>query len=120
MGLLDAATSAAPGYGASFRAISANSFGATTGISASVTIVELLFTPTLTQTIARIGNQVIINAAGGSPGATYRILPAYDVALPLVQWTPIVTNQFSGSGGFSYTNLIQPNLPTQFFRLALP
>ncbi len=117
---LDAVTNASPGYGTSFRALSANTFGATTGAAASVTIVEIVFTPTITQTIARNGNQVIINGMGGLVGATYRILTATNVALPLVQWTPIVTNQFSGSGGFSYTNVIQANLRAQYFRVILP
>ena len=85
-----------------------------------MTIVEIVFTPTITQTIARTGNQVIINGAGGLAGATYRILTATNVALALVQWTPIVTNQFSASGGFSYTNVIQPNLRAQYFRVILP
>jgi len=117
---LDAVTNASPGYGISFRALSANAFGATTGAAASVTIVEIVFTPTITQTIARTGNQVIINGAGGLAGATYRILTATNVALPPVQWTPIVTNQFSASGGFSYTNVIQPDLRAQYFRVILP
>ena len=69
---------------------------------------------------AHIGNQVIINGAGGLAGATYRILTATNVALPLTQWTPIVTNQFNGSGGFSYTNVIQPSLRAQYFRVTLP
>jgi hypothetical protein len=118
--IFDAASSASPGYGTSFRALSANTFGATSGTAASVTIVEIVFTPTITQTIARTGNQVIINGAGGLAGATYRILAATNVALPLVQWTPMVTNQFNASGGFSYTNVIQPNLPAQYFRVILP
>jgi len=117
---LDAANSSAPGYGTSFRAIGASSFGATSGNTASVTIVQLLFTPTITQTIARAGNQLIINGAGGSAGATYRILTATDVALPPAQWTPIVTNQLSETGDFSYTNLLQPDLPAQYFRVTQP
>lgn len=117
---LDAVTSAVPGYGTSFRALSANAFGATSGTAASVTIVEIVFTPTITQTIARTGNQVIINGAGDVAGATYRILTATNVALPLVQWMPIVTNQFSASGGFGYTNVIPPNLRAQYFRVILP
>ena len=100
--------------------MSANTFGATNGTAASVTIVEIVFTPTITQTIARTGNQVIINGAGGLAGATYRILTATNVALPLAQWTPIVTNQLNGSGGFSYTNIIQPNVRAQYFRVSLP
>jgi hypothetical protein len=118
--IFDAISTSTSGYGTSFRALSANAFGATIGAPASVIIVEIVFTPTITQTIARTGNQVIINGAGGSAGATYRILSATNVALPLVQWTPIVTNQFSASGGFSYTNVIQPNLRAQYFRVILP
>ena len=117
---LDAASSSSPGYGTSFRAFSASAFGATSGTAASVTIVEIVFSPTITQTIAITGNQVILNGAGGLAGATYRILTATNVALPSVQWLPIVTNQFSASGGFSYTNVIQPNLRAQYFRVILP
>ena len=63
---------------------------------------------------------MIINGAGGLAGATYRILTATNVALPLAQCTPIVTNQFSATGGFSYTTLMQPNLRAQYFRVILP
>ena len=117
---LDAVTNASPGYGISFRALSASTFAATTGTAASVTIVEILLTPAISQTIARSGSQVIINGAGGLAGATYRILTATNPALPLVQWTPIVTNQFSASGGFTYTNILQPNPRAQYFRVIIP
>jgi hypothetical protein len=63
---------------------------------------------------------VIINGVGGLAGATYRILGTTNIALPLVQWTPIVTNQFNASGAFSYTNVIQPNLRAQYFRVIQP
>jgi hypothetical protein len=117
---LDAVTNASPGYGTSFRALSASTFGAATGVASTLTIVQIVFTPTITQTIARAGNQVIINGAGGLAGATYRILTATNLALPLAQWTPIVTNQLNGSGGFSYTNILQPNQRVQYFRVFLP
>jgi hypothetical protein len=117
---LDAATSSAAGYGTSFRAMSAIGFEATNGTAASVTVVQIIFTPTITQTIAGAANQVIINGVEGLAGATYRILTATNLAFPLVQWTPIVTNQLSSSGGFRYTNLIEPNLGAQYFRVILP
>jgi len=117
---LDGASSSAPGYGTSFRAISANTNVATSGIAASVTIVEIAFTPTITQAITLAANQVIISGGGGLQGATYQILTTTNVALPADQWTPMVTNQFGGSGGFSYTNIIQPNTPAQYFRVILP
>ena len=117
---LDAVSSAAPGYGTSFRAISASTFAATTGAAASVTIVEIVFTPTITQAITRDGNQVIINGAGGLAGASYRILTTTNVELPAAQWTPIATNQFGGSGGFAHTNILQPNMPARYFRVSMP
>jgi hypothetical protein len=117
---LDAVTTSSPGYGTSFRALSANSFGAPTGNPAGLTIVEIVFAPTITQTIARTGNQVIVSGAGGLAGDTYQILTATNIASPLVQWTPIVTNQFSASGDFSYTGVIQPNARAQFFCVILP
>jgi hypothetical protein len=117
---MDGATILAPGYGTSFRALTASSFGFTIGTNTTASIVQIMFTPPITQTIARSGNQVIINGAGGLPGATYRILTTTNVALPLVQWTPIVTNQFGASGGFSYTNVAQPNLRAQYFRVSQP
>jgi len=119
--LLDTVTNGTPGYATSFRALSATTFGATTGTAnAAVTIVELMFTPTITGTIARTGNQVIINGAGGLPGATYRILGTTNIALPVAQWTPIFTNQFGAGGGFSYTNVVQLNRRSQFFRVSAP
>jgi hypothetical protein len=100
--------------------VSANTFAATNGTAASVTIVEIVTASEITQTITRAGDQVIVNGAGGSAGATYRILTTTNVELPAVQWTPIATNQFGGSGGFSCTNVIQPNTPAQYFRVILP
>jgi hypothetical protein len=47
-------------------------------------------------------------------------LTATNIALPLAQWTPIVTNQFSAGGGFGFTNVIQPNVRAQFFRIIMP
>ena len=117
---LDAATTNAPGYGTSYRAISANAFGATNGAAASATIVQIVFAPMITQTVARAGNQVIVNGAGGLANATYRILTATNLASQPVQWTPITTNQFSTNGAFSYTNVIQTNLRARYFRVSLP
>jgi|SRR5579862_84073 len=117
---LDDASVTSPGYGTSYRALSASTFGATTGAAAPANVVEIIFTPTITQTIAGSGNQIIINGTGGLGGATYRVLTTTNIALPLAQWTPIATNQFSTGGAFSYTNTVQSNAGAQFFRVSLP
>jgi hypothetical protein len=63
---------------------------------------------------------MVINGSGGLGNAAYRILSTTNVALPVAQWTPIFTNQFSASGAFSYTNVIQPNVRAQYFRVSEP
>jgi len=117
---LDAVSAAVPGYGTAFRAISANTFGAANGTAASVTIVEIVSTPAITQAITRVGNQVIINGAGGIAGVNYRILATTNLAPPVIQWTPIATNQFGANGVFSHTNVVPPNTPARYFRVVTP
>ncbi len=116
---LDGVDLSAPGFGTSFRAVTANSNNATIGSSAAVvTIVQIVFTPTITQGITFATNQLIVSAGGGLPGATYQILTATNPALPAAQWTPIATNQFGTNGGFNFTNSIPLNTPALFFRLS--
>ena len=118
--LLDALGPTVPGYGTSFRALSATTFDATDGFANSpLTIVEIVFTPNITQTISQSANQIIISGGGGLAGKTYEILSTTNIALPANQWTPIVTNQFVAGGGFGYTNAIQPNSPARFFRVVV-
>jgi hypothetical protein len=117
---LDAVTTNTPGYGTDFRALSANSYGANSGTAASATIVEIVFTPSISQTVARAGTNVVVSGTGGLSNATYRILISTNLASPMSQWTPVATNAFDGSGSFRYTNVIKANQPAQFFRTALP
>jgi len=117
---LDAASSTSPGYGTAYRAFSANSFNATSGIQASLTVVQIVFAPSISQTIFLNGTDVVIAGTGGLPGGTYQILVSTNIALPISQWTPVATNLFDGSGTFHYTNAINADLPAQLFRIALP
>jgi hypothetical protein len=119
--LLDAVGPTVPGYGTSFSALSATTFNATTGLPNSpLTIVEIVFAPTITQKITRSANQLVITGDGGLAGETYQILTATNMALPANQWTPIFTNQFDASGDLGYTNAVLPNAPAQYFRVVLP
>ena len=122
---LDGANVAAPGYGTSFRALSATNNSAASGTAnAAITIVEILFTPTIIQAISQATinatNQLIISGGGGIVGGTYRILTSTNPALPADQWMPIATNQFGTGGGFSFTNVIPAGIPGQFFRVVIP
>jgi hypothetical protein len=117
---LDAARTTSPGYGTAFRAFSASTFHSASGGSASLTIVQIVFSYTLGETIFRDGTNVVIAGAGGAPGGTYRVVASTNVALPASQWTPVATNFFDGTGSFHYTNALKPALPAQFFRIGLP
>jgi len=117
---LDSLSSADPGYGTDFRAFSATSFGGTAGSQTSVTIAEIVFAPSIGATILRTETNVVVAGTGGLSGWPYRILASTDLGLPVSQWTPVATSQFDGSGSCRYTNAIDANSPTEFFRIAVP
>jgi rhamnogalacturonan endolyase len=66
-----------------------------------------------------IGNTVVFSGTNGTPGATYHVLATTNLALPVASWTRVATNNFSGTGALSVTNVITPE-PQRFFMLELP
>jgi len=82
--------------------------------------VQIVFTPSISETISLAGTNVVISGTGGLFGETYNLLTSTNLASPMSKWTPVATNVFDGSGGFRYTNAIKANLPAQLFRTALP
>jgi hypothetical protein len=61
------------------------------------------------------GTNVVFSGTNGAVNWTYFVLASTNLALPLNQWLPVATNVFDGSGNFSFTNSINPNLQKQFF-----
>jgi hypothetical protein len=61
-----------------------------------------------------------MSGTGGVTNGTYYVLASTNVALPLNQWTPVVTNPFDASGNFTFTNTPAANAPQLFYRLQLP
>jgi T5SS/PEP-CTERM-associated repeat protein len=70
--------------------------------------------------IALSGTNVIISGTNGLPNASYAVLAATNVALPLSNWMSLFTNQFGAAGEFSLTNAIAPDEPQRFFHLRTP
>jgi autotransporter-associated beta strand protein len=70
--------------------------------------------------ISLTGTDVTINGTGGAPGAAYHVLTSTNVAVPLINWTPIATNLFDASGNFHFTAPVDPAQPQRFFLLRLP
>jgi hypothetical protein len=51
----------------------------------------------------------------GTPGHEAILLTSTNVAMPLFNWTPVVTNVFDATTYLGVTNTINPNTPRQFF-----
>lgn len=66
------------------------------------------------------GANLIMNGSGGSAGAEYRVLSSTNVALPMAQWTPVLTTNFDSAGNFSNAVPINSTNKSLFFRIAVP
>jgi len=66
-------------------------------------------------------NGVTLNltATNGSINGQFVLLGTTNVTLPVTAWTPILTNNFNGSGNLNLsTNIINPAVPHQFYRIS--
>ena len=62
------------------------------------------------------GTTLNISATNGANGGQYVLLGTTNLAKPLNQWTPILTNNFDGSGHLNLsTNVINPSVPQEFY-----
>ena len=66
------------------------------------------------------GTNLVVTGSGGMPNTQYRLLSATNVASSMPSWTPVLTNNFDGSGGFSNSIAINPSAGPWFCRLATP
>lgn len=70
--------------------------------------------------ISLAGGNLVLTGAGGSSNGTFVVLTATNLALPVSNWTRLLTNQFDGVGNFNLTNDLDTNAPQTFYRLELP
>ena len=70
--------------------------------------------------LTSLGGNLVMSGTGGTENGTYYVLTSTNLALPLDQWTRIATNQFDGSGHFSFTNGVPTNPPWAFYLLQVP
>jgi len=74
-------------------------------------------TPRITS-IAVSGQTLTIIATNGLPNEPFVLLESGNVALPLVQWTPVLTNSFDVNGSINLsTNVVNPSNPREFYIL---
>ena len=66
------------------------------------------------------GGNLVLQGAGGPPGASYSWLTSTNIAAPMSTWTTNSTGVFDGSGGFSNAFPISTSVQKRFFRLKTP
>lgn len=66
------------------------------------------------------GTNLVFSGFNGSPSNTYYILASSDINAPFNSWLPIATNTFDNTGGFTFTNTVDPSVPQSFFLLNAP
>ena len=80
--------------------------------------VQTFVTPTISN--AKIAGGKIIFSGKGSTNDFYYVLTSTNLALPLSQWTPVVTNQFDANGAYSFTNQVNSAARQNFYRVQSP
>jgi hypothetical protein len=65
------------------------------------------------------GDNLVLDGTGGVSGQSYIVLTSTNLALPLDQWTPAVTNLLTANGNFSVTvsNTVSSEVPARFYVL---
>ena len=61
------------------------------------------------------GGNFIFTGTGGTSGGTYYVLTSTNLTTPVSQWTPLATNTFNSTGGFSVTNPLSTGGPQRFY-----
>ncbi len=63
------------------------------------------------------GTNFIFSGTNGAAGSNYVVLTTTNIATPLTNWTPVLTNSFDINGGFHVTNPINPAVSRSFYLL---
>ncbi len=66
------------------------------------------------------GSTLSFGGRGGQALHDYHVLASTNVLAPFSAWTPIITNQFDGSGNFSFTDTIVSGRPQRFYAIRVP
>jgi hypothetical protein len=66
------------------------------------------------------GGNVILSGTNGPVNQNYYVLTSTNITQPRASWTPLATNQFSGTGTFNFTNAVGVGEPRRFYLLQVP
>ncbi|HTV41856.1 MAG TPA: autotransporter-associated beta strand repeat-containing protein [Candidatus Sulfotelmatobacter sp.] len=73
--------------------------------------------PVITQ-FSISGTTITMMGNSGVANGQFVLLSSTNLTLPLSQWTPVLTNEFDGSGNFNFTTNLNANAAQQFFILS--
>jgi autotransporter-associated beta strand protein len=72
--------------------------------------------PVITNLVAS-GSSIVFKGTNGIPNAPYYVMASTNMAVPLVNWTPMLTNRFDADGRFTITLPIVPDIANRFYSL---
>ncbi len=63
------------------------------------------------------GGNFVFSGSNGPAGSNYVVLTTTNIATPVANWTPVLTNMFDVNGAFHVTNAVNPAVGQSFFLL---
>jgi hypothetical protein len=66
------------------------------------------------------GSTLSFSGSGGQALHDYHVLASTNVLAPFSAWTSMVTNQFDGSGNFTFTDNVVTGRPQRFYAIRVP
>jgi fibronectin type 3 domain-containing protein len=104
-----------------YEVTAVNGSSTQTGDSPEVSATVISSSPPHITGIQLSGTSLSITATNGTAGGMWTLLQSTNLALPISQWTPVLTNTFDGGGSINLTtNIVNPANPRDFYILEEP
>jgi len=101
-----------PGSGMAWNTNSLNASGVLSVVAAPPQIGAI--------SVSGDGSSLVMSGTGGVANANFYLLASTNLAMPMGNWTCLLTNQFDSNGNFNLTNTMDANAPQNYYRLQSP
>ena len=92
----------------------------TNALATNGTLYVVVATRPTVRTVSLVGSGFQLAGDSGVSGANFYLLTSTNLALPMSNWTRLLTNQFDVGGNFNFTNAINSNFTQSFYLLQIP